>query len=442
MLYKFFTNLLLYFVFSAIFLSQANFALAVCNNQITIYYPSGCESLCLPEDVGCTECNSYEACLGDGGQPPANYDGYCYGEDGCACADGSIVNYNQYCEDPDPNSCGNGLCDGSESCGDCPTDCGTCSDWPVCGDAMCTGFESCLSCQTDCGSCVLESGGWWQVRGGLVGANSDTGVAIKSRVPVQTCEPPNCDPSLMATDWSGLEDSAGYVLTLGGALKVNGGVTSGPTNVYSIGTGQSRYYEYYEYFFRQADFGLNPSDDFFSDYTNAEKPTYVENKTAYYRNGNLTIGTPWQVASDESYVIFVNGDLFLTDGDGLSDQLIDVDPGGFLAFIVKNNLYVDAELGNVDLNDTTANIEGVFVVNGSINIQSRGPTLGGDDRFIGEGTFIGWQGVNLERDFDDGFGRAEENKDKPAELFVYRPDFMVNLPDLLRNSPQIWQQVQ
>lgn len=442
MLYKFY-KLWLWLLIAIGFLSwSAAGAQAVCHNQITIYYPTGCESICDPGDPGCIECVAYEACIGDQGQPPANYDGYCYDSGGCACVDGSIVAYNQYCHDPDPDSCGNGLCDGSESCGDCASDCGTCSEWPECGDGMCTGFESCLSCQSDCGVCALETGSWWQVRGGLVGANSDSGVAIKSKVPVQTCAPPGCDPSLMAADWSGISDSVGYVLTLGGALKVNGGVTSGPTNIFSIGTGQSRFYEYYEFFYRLADFGLTPSDDFFSDYFNAAKPTYVSNKTAYYRHGDLTIGQPWSVQSGENYLIFVNGDLFLTDGNGSSDQLLDVEPGGFLGFVVKNNLYVEESLGNNDLNDVTANVEGVFIINGSINILSRGLENGGDDRFVGEGTFVGWQGVNLNRDFDDGLGRAEENQDKPTELFVYRPDFMVNLPDLLRKSPQIWQQVQ
>jgi len=442
MLYKIF-QLSLFVFLGGWFLTNATSVQAVCNNQITIYYPTGCESICLPEDgESCVECSTYEACIGDDDEPPANYDGYCYNGGGCACADGSIVAYNQYCADPDPNSCGNGLCDSSESCGDCPSDCGTCSEWPVCGDSMCTGFESCLTCQNDCGTCVLESGSWWQVRGGLVGSNTESGIAIKSKVPVQTCTPPDCDPSLMATDWSGQAETAGYVLTLGGSLKVNGGVTSGSTNIFSIGTGQSRFYEYYEFFYRLADFGLNPEDNFYSSYANAQKPNYDPNKTAYYRNGDLTINSPWSVASNESYIIFVNGDLYLSDGNGSSDHLIDVEPGGFLGFIVKNNLYVEESLGNSDLNSLTANVEGVFVVNGQINIQSRGPAAGGDDRFIGEGTFIGWQGVNLERDFDDGAGRAEENKDKPTELFVYRPDFMVNLPDLLRNSPQIWQQVQ
>lgn len=442
MLYKLIKSSL-FFALGLSFLFSAGKVRAVCNNEITIYYPTGCESICLPEDgESCFECNEYQACIGDDEQPPANFDGYCYNEGGCACSDGSIVNYNQYCADPDPDSCGNGICDGSESCGDCASDCGTCSDWPVCGDEMCTGFESCLTCSSDCGNCVLESGSWWQVRGGLVGSNTESGVAIKSKVPVQTCTPPNCDPSLMAGDWSGGEDSAGYVLTLGGSLKVNGGVTSGSTNIYSIGTGQSRFYEFYEYFYRLADFGLNPGDDFSSNYNNAPKPIFSADKVAYYRNGDLTIGSPWSVSSNENYLIFVNGNLYLADLDGSSDSLLNVEPGGFLGFVVKNNLYIEESLGNSDLNNTTANVEGVFVVNGQIEVQSRGLSAGGDDRFIGEGTFIGWQGVSLERDFDDGAGRAEENEDKPTELFVYRPDFMVNLPDLLRNSPQIWQQVQ
>jgi hypothetical protein len=47
--------------------------------------------------------------------------------------------------------CGDFACDGSETCGTCPGDCGPCS--AVCGDFACDGGETCSSCPGDCGSC-------------------------------------------------------------------------------------------------------------------------------------------------------------------------------------------------------------------------------------------------------------------------------------------------
>lgn len=416
-------------------------AQAVCNNIITIYYPVGCETVCLPGEEGCVECSSYQGCIGPEGQPSVNYDGYCYEINDCACPDGEIVPYLTSCDDLVSQTCGNNICETNENCSSCSNDCGSCPE-QSCGDSFCTGFESCLTCSSDCGVCDVEGGSWWQTRGGLVGSNAKDGLAIGSNIPINTCLLPDCDPSLMSTDLAGSNNSAGYVLTLGGALKVNGGVTSGSTNVFSVGTGQTRYYEYFDFFFRETNFGLLPKDDFLFTYNDAKKPVYSNDKTEYYHNGDLTISSQWHINSGEQYVIFVDGDLYLTDGDGLSDELIAVDENGFIAFIVKGDLYIDESIGNSDLLNITANIEGVYIVNGVIEVQSRGIAGGGDDRFIGEGTFVGWSGVSLNRDFDDGLGRDIENLDKPTEQFIYRPDFMINLPKILRTSPKIWQQVQ
>src|SRR5262245_50492870 len=49
--------------------------------------------------------------------------------------------------------CGNGRCDGSESCSSCPADCGACS---TCGDGVCDASESCGTCEHDCGTCRVS----------------------------------------------------------------------------------------------------------------------------------------------------------------------------------------------------------------------------------------------------------------------------------------------
>jgi len=48
-----------------------------------------------------------------------------------------------------PPVCGDGTCNGTETCDTCPQDCGECP--PVCGDGTCNGEETCDTCPQDCG---------------------------------------------------------------------------------------------------------------------------------------------------------------------------------------------------------------------------------------------------------------------------------------------------
>lgn len=52
--------------------------------------------------------------------------------------------------------CGDQICEGSESCSNCTTDCGAC---PYCGDGSCNGTEYCVTCATDCGACGCNFNG-------------------------------------------------------------------------------------------------------------------------------------------------------------------------------------------------------------------------------------------------------------------------------------------
>ncbi|MFH1585757.1 MAG: hypothetical protein ABIB79_03250, partial [archaeon] len=47
--------------------------------------------------------------------------------------------------------CGDGSCNGDETCEICESDCGVC---PYCGDGTCNGGESCETCESDCGACI------------------------------------------------------------------------------------------------------------------------------------------------------------------------------------------------------------------------------------------------------------------------------------------------
>lgn len=233
----------------------------------------------------------------------------------------------------------------------------------------------------------------------------------------------------------------GFAVVGSGTIDANGLINGQRSeNIYSSNTTKSRYQEKYEFFYRNSGLGITPTSDFVGTANDALKPTYNSNKIAYFQNGDLRIESPWAVAAGETYVVFVDGNLTLADGDGASDQLIDVANGGFLAFIVSGDITFEESLGNSTLTNTTANVEGVFIADGTLTFASRGAAAGGDDRFVGEGSFIGWSGVNLDRDFSDGSSRSLENNDKAVELFIYRPDFLVNMPDIMLVPIRIWQE--
>jgi hypothetical protein len=86
------------------------------------------------------------ACTED--DPPACGDGKCNGSETCATCEQDCGSCG--------NRCGDGSCGGDESCSSCPTDCGACG--PSCGDGQCNGTETCDTCQQDCGSCGPRCG--------------------------------------------------------------------------------------------------------------------------------------------------------------------------------------------------------------------------------------------------------------------------------------------
>ncbi|MEQ8459375.1 MAG: hypothetical protein RLO52_33045 [Sandaracinaceae bacterium] len=56
-------------------------------------------------------------------------------------------------DDGGATTCGDALCEGTETCASCAEDCGECPDEPICGDARCDPTETCEDCAEDCGAC-------------------------------------------------------------------------------------------------------------------------------------------------------------------------------------------------------------------------------------------------------------------------------------------------
>lgn len=249
------------------------------------------------------------------------------------------------------------------------------------------------------------------------------------------CVTPDCIALLIAYDSTTTPESEGVAITGGGSISTNGFTSTNDWE--AVGSAPTRYQENFDYFYRNSGLGLNPTNDFTGEETDIQEPSI--SKEAYYHQGDLTLQSLWTVDATESYVVFVDGNLTISDPTNIN-QLTDVVPGGFLAFIVSGDILIEENVGNETLTSTTANLEGMFVANGTITIESRGVAGGGDDRFIGEGSFVGWTDVAVDRDYDDDAGRDVENQNKPAETFIFRPDLVENTPDILKQPHTIWQE--
>jgi mannose/cellobiose epimerase-like protein (N-acyl-D-glucosamine 2-epimerase family) len=74
------------------------------------------------------------------------------------CGDG-VCNGDETCDSCSQDcgeciSCGDGVCNGDETCDSCSIDCGECIS---CGDGVCNGDETCDSCSIDCGECQTHN---------------------------------------------------------------------------------------------------------------------------------------------------------------------------------------------------------------------------------------------------------------------------------------------
>jgi hypothetical protein len=222
---------------------------------------------------------------------------------------------------------------------------------------------------------------------------------------------------------------------------------------------------------------------------------YVTNNRKYtiFVYGNLVIGSEDMVVSNYEII-----DNYLHD----NAVRIRVEEGSYLGFIVRGDVIIQPTVGRqnkrlLDISDiseeshllfdttgppcwddngtprglTTENrclnlgscnnsergtIQGVFFANGRI-VVNRNPagllgavgsqTCGANNRrlpdkkFIGEGTFVGWSGIGLYRDFDDhcSFTRSWNSR-SATETFIYRPDFLINVPDWMRRPIRLRQE--
>jgi hypothetical protein len=245
---------------------------------------------------------------------------------------------------------------------------------------------------------------WFQTEGGDVHANN----GVTSEIPQATCDP---DPTCQAH----------FSLALAPTEDFNGLVTSG--DGIDMGTGdvgekkdwsetdESINLSGYNYAYFNA---LIDQDDGSHDLS-IGKPSVGGGVKVYRSSGDQTVSGSWTVNSGEKFVFLIGSKLTIgTD--------ITVDPGGFISFIVN---------GEIEITDTVTSLQGIYVAN---TITTSGQT---DDPFYGEGMFIGFTAVSLNRTFVT----TDLNETKPVETFTYRPDLPMNAPDFFRQPTYTWQEV-
>lgn len=173
----------------------------------------------------------------------------------------------------------------------------------------------------------------------------------------------------------------------------------------------------------------------------------------FYRSDDLrlNIGVLWEVNADppnnnKPTIVVVDGDLEVASIGGL-EQLIDLNPNTFLGFIVSGDIIFESSVGNNVSSSTIppgipdnelSNVEGLFFSTGKPtgggNVIVQSATLPAEDkRFVGEGTFIGCAGVELQR--------ALQINNNKTEIFRFKPDLLLNVPTDLREAHISWQEI-
>lgn len=320
---------------------------------------------------------------------------------------------------------------------------------------------------------------WWQARGGLVFANGiiNSALPLFSHTPRKLCQDQMssdvCQPFIGAkalgfpggnspADKS--DPSAGILITNSTTVNPSDYATQRASQQFAQSSLVATNLESYTHFWEMVDSGKVNALAPLSGNVLTGKPTGstvydteddgTKTLKVYRYVGNLDINlsnTQISVGANEKIIVFVdetatnngtgNLTLFANSGANLSDR-IKVAPGGFLAFIVKNNIIVDGQVGTTDYLGKTPVIQGMFFAGNTLTIDTL-TTAVGDKKFIGKGSFIGYQHVNLNRDYKidtDEFSR-EKNSQSPTEQFIYDPDLFINAPELLKQPDLKWQEI-
>lgn len=147
----------------------------------------------------------------------------------------------------------------------------------------------------------------------------------------------------------------------------------------------------------------------------------------------LSLDGNWTNFSNKA-IIFVNGSLSI-------DKDITITSGGFLAFIVKEDLEIDPRVGANPRggNPNEVSLEGVFIVDGTIRTgESSNP---GNERLVARGIFVADANLDGEGGFTFQRDLGKENESFSAEHFEYRPDLLFSAPAQFLKETLSWEEI-
>lgn len=185
---------------------------------------------------------------------------------------------------------------------------------------------------------------------------------------------------------------------------------------------------YYDLFYHRFGAPTITDNDLFPALNAVSQP--ASRTTPYYITGDMTTLGDWSVGSGQSIVFLVNGNL--TIGGNIN---IVPNSTGFIAFIVNGNITVDSAVGTT-VASTSPVMEGVYITSPTGTIQTGTSLAASTARLVGKGMFISGNFL-LQRDLDTFGG----NTTHAAELFLYNPQLLLTMPDLMKELPVTWQEV-
>lgn len=263
----------------------------------------------------------------------------------------------------------------------------------------------------------LQRDPWWQVVGGDVGAMGSSGLTVLSQIPGAYASDrfiitfnSDLNQGVLVTASTTSPDFGGG----DGITNPNSWWASSPFDLSST--------ENYEYFRRLIIDGPGFTGDIPDSPGNLDENDLFSGTGTYHYSfsggsNNVEIETEYTVSAGTRAIHLIDGNVEIKDN-------VIVDPDGFVAFIVS---------GNIEISEDVSEVHGVYVADGEFKVKGYGLDL--DIQFNGQGMFVGWDSVDLERDLPDDITEG------PGETFTYRPDLIINAPDVLRKNTYFWQEL-
>lgn len=246
--------------------------------------------------------------------------------------------------------------------------------------------------------------GWWQALGGSVYGGAGIASNIPSTIPAG-------QQYLILQD-ANLQDGLAQIRTGTLDLGTNPGASFSVSgwNAASGYLGDNMDYDYF--IAKMGSYAKTAWDG-------ASKPVYTPGSNGYeiYSfTGNVTMD--WSPAAGEKVIYLIKGNVTIS-----GNITVPTASPTFLAVIASGSITFDTNVTQVD----------GWLVGNTLSFPSTGAS--NDVQFVGNGSFVGWNGITLSRNLGGG------NNTTPAEKFVYRPDLTINAPVPLMQAKYVWRRL-